>query len=89
MRQYYQEVMNNCCVDLLSELCAFGVTYSDALGFVEDAFGIKAMQSIIQDFQSTHPLLRYQVVSVSCSVSLQVLLPECCCHGYCCCVAAG
>jgi hypothetical protein len=63
IRSYYQDVWNEGCVELLDELAAPGVVYSDTMGFVEDAFGISGLQDVVQEFQASHPLLKVSVVS--------------------------
>lgn len=63
VEKYYDDVWNkgNDCLD---EIAAPGVVYADVLADVEDSFGRPALRAIIRDFQSGHPLLRYQVVSL-------------------------
>lgn len=58
IRSYYENVWNDGCVELLDELAAPGVVYSDTMGLVEDAFGISGLQDVIQEFQASHPLLK-------------------------------
>jgi hypothetical protein len=65
IRSYYEDVWNEGCVELLDELAAPGVVYSDTMGLVEDAFGISGLQDVVQEFQASHPLLKVSVVSSS------------------------
>lgn len=60
---YYGEVWNHDCVDLLDELAAPGVVFSDTLGLAEDCFGVAGLRQSISEFQAAHPLLRYTLVS--------------------------
>lgn len=62
-RQYFTEVWNSGCVDLLDELAADGVCFNDALGMEEDAFSRSSLKALVREFQATHPLLRYDLVS--------------------------
>lgn len=64
VRSYYEDVWSNGCVEVLDELAAPGVVYSDTLGCVEDAFGISGLQDVVQQFQASHPLLKVSVVSL-------------------------
>lgn len=63
VEKYYDDVWNqgNDCLD---EIAAPGVVYADVFADVEDSFGRSALRGIIRDFQSGHPLLRYQLVGV-------------------------
>jgi hypothetical protein len=62
-RLYYDEVWGHGCTDLLDELADSGVCFNDALGMEADAFSRASLKSIIQDFQASHPLLKYELVS--------------------------
>ena len=62
-RLYYEEVWNAGSLDLLDELADAGVCFNDALGMEADAFSRSSLKTIIQDFQSSHPLLKYDLVS--------------------------
>jgi hypothetical protein len=62
-RLYYDEVWGHGCTDLLDELADSGVCFNDALGMDADAFSRASLKSIIQDFQASHPLLKYDLVS--------------------------
>jgi hypothetical protein len=59
----YNEVWNSESVELLGQLAAPGVVFSDILGLECDCFGVAAVQQQIAEFQSSHPLLRYSMVS--------------------------
>jgi hypothetical protein len=61
-RLYYDEVWGHGCTDLLDELADNGVCFNDALGMEADAFSRASLKSIIQDFQASHPLLKYDLV---------------------------
>lgn len=61
-RLYYDEVWGHGCTDLLDELADTGVCFNDALGMEADAFSRASLKSIIQDFQASHPLLKYDLV---------------------------
>ncbi|KAF6262243.1 hypothetical protein COO60DRAFT_1636107 [Scenedesmus sp. NREL 46B-D3] len=61
VRSYYEDVWSNGCVEVLDELAAPGVVYSDTLGCVEDAFGVSGLQDVVQQFQASHPLLKVLV----------------------------
>jgi hypothetical protein len=62
-RLYYDEVWGAGSVDLLDELTTAGVCFNDALGMEADAFSRASLKAIISEFQASHPLLKYEVVS--------------------------
>jgi hypothetical protein len=61
--QYYSEVWNGCSVELLDELASDAVCYNDALGLESDAFSRASLKAVVREFQASHPLLHYDVVS--------------------------
>jgi len=65
-RLYYGEVWAGGSLDLLDELAAAGVCFNDALGMEADAFSRASLKSIIQEFQASHPLLKFDLVSGMC-----------------------
>lgn len=69
-RLYYGEVWAGGSLDLLDELAAAGVCFNDALGMEADAFSRASLKSIIQEFQASHPLLKFDLVSGMCYAGL-------------------
>jgi hypothetical protein len=62
-RLYYEEVWNAGSIDLLDEIADAGVCFNDALGMEADAFSRASLKAVVQDFQASHPLLKYELVS--------------------------
>jgi hypothetical protein len=62
-RLFYEEVWNAGSIDLLDEIADAGVCFNDALGMEADAFSRASLKAVVQDFQASHPLLKYDLVS--------------------------
>eukprot|EP00879_Flechtneria_rotunda_P000895 GHRR01001022.1.p1 GENE.GHRR01001022.1~~GHRR01001022.1.p1 ORF type:complete len:220 (+),score=35.52 GHRR01001022.1:189-848(+) len=62
---YYHDVWNEGTTDALEQLVTPGVCFNDVFGFDGDAFGRAGLRDVVHEVQGSHPLLHFQVDSIS------------------------